>query len=101
MSFPFVAKTDWKKWFERACPKCRKLVLEFIVRECGNDLKEKLLRGVQATVKIPPLDPIWDQLCERDRNLLLQYTQIDLPERLKEQLLKGEPKSKRGKARKD
>ena len=39
MSFPFVVVTDWAKWFEKACPKCRKLVLEFIMKECSEDLK--------------------------------------------------------------
>ena len=90
MSFPFVVKTDWKKWFEKACPKCRKLVFEFVLKECGKDLKERLLRGVQATINISGLDPIWDQLCERDRSLLLSYTELDLREDVKERLLRGE-----------
>jgi len=93
MSFPFMVKTDWRKWFERACPKCRKLVHEFIVKERGSELKEQLLRGAKVTINIPGLDPIWDQLCERDRNLLLQYTSIDLPEQLKEQALRGDKRA--------
>jgi len=97
MSFPFVVKTDWRKWFEKACPKCRKLVLEFIMKECGKDLKGQLLRGIQATINIPGLDPIWNQLCQRDRNLLLQYTKLDLPEDMKEQALRGERRASKRK----
>ena len=100
MSFPFVARTDWRRWFEKACPKCKQLLLEFVVRECGDDLKEKLLRGVQVTINMPGLDPIWDQLCERDRDLLKKYTKLELPDRLKEQLLRGEQAGKPTRRRK-
>jgi len=97
MSFPFVVVTDWAKWFEKACPKCRKLVLEFIMKECSEDLKEQLLRGVQATINIPGLDPIWDKLCQRDRDLLKKYTKLDLPENMKEQVLRGEKRASKRK----
>jgi len=95
MSLPFVVRTDWRKWFEKACPKCRRLVIEFIAKECGNDLKEQFLRRGQVTVNIPGLDPIWDDLCERDRSLLLTYTEVGLSEEFKEKALRGERRGKK------
>ena len=97
MSLPFVVRTDWRKWLEKACPKCKKLVLEFILKHSGKTLKESILRGAQPTINIPGLDPIWDKLCQRDRELLIEYTSIDLPKTLKEQALRASTKKKKRK----
>jgi len=100
MSLPFILRTDWRRWFEEACPKCRKIVLEFILKHSGKKLKESLLRGIQPTINIPGLEPIWDKLCQRDRELLIEYTTIDLPEPLKEQALRGRTSTKKKKGKK-
>ena len=89
MSLPYILKIDWAKWFEKACPKCKKLVLEFLAKECGDEIKESLLRGITPTIRIPGLNPIWDSLCERDQELLKKYSELDFPNTVKEQLLRG------------